>query len=73
MVDKCRGCGRPIVPHEDPRYTGREPEEFWHYSCWEKTRPEPTNTQTLGAQMATTIRKAERALDELRDGLRRRR
>lgn len=68
-MDKCHGCGKPIIPNEDPRYTGREPEEFWHYACWEKTRPAPTNTTNLAAQIATTIANAENALNELRKAL----
>lgn len=65
-MDNCHGCGKPIIPNEDPRYTGREPEEHWHYSCWDKTRPPPTNLSDLRAQLATSIIRAENALDELR-------
>lgn len=70
MADFCQGCGLAIVPLVDPRYTGREPEEHWHYECWSKDRPEPTNTSDLRAQLATTLR-AERALENLRRSLRR--
>lgn len=69
-VTNCRGCGREIIPLVSPRYTGREPEEHWHYSCWELKRPEPTNISTLGAEMATTMLKAQRALDDLKRRLR---
>ena len=28
----CRGCGLPVEDGQ-ARYTGREPQESWHYSC----------------------------------------
>jgi hypothetical protein len=62
----CNGCLQLIVPLKEPRYTGREPEEHWHYKCWEIGRPEPTNVQTLAAQLATSTLKVERAFGELK-------
>lgn len=71
MTDNCRGCGHPIVPLVDARYTGREPDEHWHYECWSKDRPPPTNLTDLRAQIATTALRAEDALNRLRRSLRR--
>jgi len=31
----CSGCGLPIEPGE-PRWTGHEPLEAWHYTCAEE-------------------------------------
>lgn len=70
MPDLCHKCGKPIVPHEEPRYTGREPEETWHYKCWKVGRPEPTNRSTLAADMAATLERGQRALDALKRRLR---
>ncbi len=70
MPDLCHGCGREIVPLQDARYTGREPEECWHYGCWEKGRPEPTNMRTLAAEMATNIERVNRAMNRVRRVLR---
>lgn len=53
MTDLCHGCGQPIVPLVNARYTGREPEEHWHYGCWSKDRPPPTNMKTIAAELAT--------------------
>jgi len=39
----CRRCALPIYPG-DPRWSAREPLEFWHYACAEEanlTRSSP--------------------------------
>ena len=40
----CCACGRPIVPGET-RWAGREPQEFWHYACWERVQVHVENNQ----------------------------
>lgn len=70
--DICRGCGRPIVAHEEPRYMGREPDEHWHWSCFQPHRGTlaDTNLSDIRAQLATAVENVERAFEKLKAGLR---
>jgi len=46
----CKGCGEKI-DDGDSRYSGREPDEYWHYRCWKKQDPR-------------TFKELEKSIDE---------
>lgn len=37
MTDICKGCTKPILSGE-ARYTGKEPDECWHFDCHDQRR-----------------------------------
>lgn len=37
MTDICKGCTKPIQAGE-ARYTGKEPDECWHFDCHDQRR-----------------------------------
>ena len=37
-AETCEGCGKPILLYE-ARYTGEEPEKFWHFACYKDKHP----------------------------------
>lgn len=64
MNDICTGCGKPIIPNVEARYTAREfrdPPEYWHYDCWQKKIDEEDAEMRshgpLGEQFADTLAK----------------
>jgi len=56
----CKSCGAPI-PAGAHRWAGREPEEYWHYSCAEKAsltgrrRPVPPPDQPCAGEARADI------------------
>ena len=60
--DICTGCGKPIIPNEEARYTAREfrnPPEYWHYDCFQKIvdkeDAEMRSAGPLGEKLADTF------------------
>lgn len=58
----CHGCKKKILSGE-PRYTAKEPDEYWHYDC----RPKISTSE----EVARVSDRVIVALDKLRNVLKR--
>lgn len=68
MSTICKGCGKKIIPNVDPRYTGREPEEYWHWDCHEAVKEKYESTRS---EIPAAIERLDNALARLRSVMRR--
>lgn len=60
----CKGCGSAFIAGE-PRWTGNEPEEHWHWNCYDRA-----NRASHLAQVNAAMDKFNGPVERVRRALR---